>query len=74
MKHGNSKLARALVTQTFEGVKRLQLERYHKAKDDEKNSIELDPFVVFHRAVDNCTPILHLIGCRKGGITYQVTT
>lgn len=73
MRHGNRKLARTLVTKAFEGVKRIQLQRYHKAKtDEERENIELDPFVIFHRAVDNCTPILHLIGCRKGGITYQV--
>lgn len=75
MRHGNRSLARTLVTKAFEGIKRIQLQRYHKAKtNEEKDNIELDPFVVFHRAVDNCTPILHLIGCRKGGITYQVTT
>lgn len=75
MRHGNKKLARTLLTKAFEEVKRMQLQRYHKAKtDEEKDNIELDPFTVFHQAVDNCTPILHLIGCRKGGITYQVTT
>ena len=73
MRHGNRSLARTLVTKAFEGIKRIQLQRYHKAKtNEEKDNIELDPFVVFHRAIDNCTPILHLIGCRKGGITYQV--
>lgn len=73
MRHGNRNLARTLVTKAFEEIKRIQLQRYHKAKtDEEKENIELDPFVIFHRAVDNCTPILHLIGCRKGGITYQV--
>lgn len=73
MKNGNKKLATALVAETFEAVKRLQLERYHKATTSEaKDNIELDPFVIFHRAVDNCIPILQLMPCRKGGITYQV--
>lgn len=73
MKNGDKNLARILVTKAFENVKRIQLERYHKAKtDEEKDSIELDPFVIFHHAVDNCTPILKLVPCRKGGITYQV--
>ncbi|KAL0107104.1 hypothetical protein PUN28_015562 [Cardiocondyla obscurior] len=73
MKNGNKKLAVTLVTKAFENVKRKQLERYHKAKtSEEKDSIELDPFVIFHKAVDNCTPILQLRGCKKGGITYQV--
>lgn len=73
MKDGNRKLARTLVTKSFEGVKRIQLQRYHKAKtSEEKDNIELDPFVIFHHAVDNCMPVLQLLGCRKGGITYQV--
>lgn len=73
MKGGNKKLATALVTKTFESVKRLQLERYHKtATSEAKAEIELDPFIIFHRAVDNCIPILQLMGCKKGGITYQV--
>ncbi|XP_018044159.1 PREDICTED: 28S ribosomal protein S7, mitochondrial [Atta colombica] len=73
MKNGNKKLATMLVTKTFEGVKRIQLERYHKATTSEaKAEIELDPFVIFHRAVDNCIPILQLTNCSKGGITYQV--
>ncbi|TGZ57405.1 small ribosomal subunit protein uS7m [Temnothorax longispinosus] len=73
MKNGNRKLATALVTNTFESVKRLQLERYHKATTSEaKENIELDPFAVFHRAVDNCIPILQLKNYRRGGITYQV--
>lgn len=73
MKDGNKRLATTLVTRAFENVKRIQLERYHKAKtNEEKDSIELDPFVIFHHAVDNCIPVLHLIPCRRGGITYQV--
>lgn len=73
MRHGDKKLARTLVTKSFEEVKRIQLQRYHKAKtNEEKDNIELDPFVVFHHAVDNCTPVLQLINCRKGGITYKI--
>ncbi|XP_012543640.1 28S ribosomal protein S7, mitochondrial [Monomorium pharaonis] len=73
MKNGNKKLATTLVTNTFETIKRLQLERYHKAMTSEvKTSIELDPFVIFHQAIDNCTPILQLRSCKRGGITYQI--
>lgn len=62
------------MNKTFDRIKSFQLERYHKAKTtEEKDNIELDPLMVFHRALDNCIPILHLIPCRKGGITYQVT-
>lgn len=73
MKNGNKKLATTLITKTFESVKRLQVERYHKTTTSEaKANIELDPFVIFHQAVDNCIPILQLRSYKKGGITYQV--
>ncbi|EZA57473.1 28S ribosomal protein S7, mitochondrial [Ooceraea biroi] len=73
MKNGARDLTTQLVTKTFENVKRMQIEQYHKAKtDEEKASIELNPFTIFHQAVDNCTPVLYLIPCKKGGITYQV--
>ncbi|XP_020283465.1 28S ribosomal protein S7, mitochondrial [Pseudomyrmex gracilis] len=73
MKNGDRKLATALMSKTFNRIKRFQLERYHKAKTaEEKDNVELDPLVVFHRALDNCTPILQLVPCRKGGITYQI--
>lgn len=73
MKNGNRNLATELVNKTFEVVKRIQIQRYHKAQTEEdKNKIELNPFTVFHRAVDNCIPVLYLIAHRKGGITYQV--
>lgn len=72
MRNGDRQLARKLVTNSFERVKRIQLERYHKATGEVKEKIELDPFVVFNRALENCTPILHLKPTKKGGITYQV--
>lgn len=73
MKGGDRNLATKLVNRTLEDVKRMQLQKYHKTNvDEEKNDIELSPFTVFNQAVDNCTPILFLIPCKKGGITYQV--
>lgn len=73
MKNGDKKMAILLVNKTFENIKRQQLELYHKATTSEvKDNIELDPFVIFHRAIDNCTPILQLRSTSKGGITYQV--
>ncbi|EFN77476.1 28S ribosomal protein S7, mitochondrial [Harpegnathos saltator] len=73
MRNGNKLLAKKLVTYAFENVKRIQLQRYHKATDEEeKEKIELDPVRVFHHALANCTPVLYLKATKKGGITYQV--
>ncbi|XP_074035976.1 mitochondrial ribosomal protein S7 isoform X2 [Leptinotarsa decemlineata] len=73
MKHGNKLLARTVVEQSLESVKRLQLEKYHKAKSEEdKQNIELDPKVIFHKAVENCKPILQLTPIKRGGVRYQV--
>lgn len=73
MKDGKKSLARGLIEKTFEKIKRIQLERYHKAKTEaEKEAIELDPKVIFKQAVVNCTPILTLEPIKRGGVRYQV--
>ena len=72
MKKGKKELARTLVEKTFESVKMIQLERYNNAGPEKRKNIILDPKEIFHRAVENCTPILELQKIRKGGIAYQV--
>ncbi|XP_035198634.1 28S ribosomal protein S7, mitochondrial [Oxyura jamaicensis] len=72
MKNGNKVLARSLMSQTLEAIKRKQLEKYHKAPEDEKEKIECNPYVIFHQALKNCQPIIGLSNITKGGKTYQV--
>lgn len=73
MRDGEKVLARDLVEKSFEKIKRIQLEKYHKANtDDEKQSIELNPKAIFHKAVANCKPLLWLQPIKRGGVTYQV--
>lgn len=73
MRHGRKMLARNLVEKAFENIKRMQLEKYHKAKTEEgKAKIELDPKVVFHKAVVNSKPVLSLQPIKRGGVKYQV--
>lgn len=57
---------------TLEAIKRKQLEKYHKAPEDEKEKIECNPYVIFHQALKNCQPIIGLSNITKGGKTYQV--
>ncbi|NWI71581.1 RT07 protein, partial [Todus mexicanus] len=72
MKDGNKVLARSLMAQTLEAIKRKQLEKYHKAPEEEKEKIECNPYVIFHQALKNCQPIIGLSNITRGGKTYQV--
>lgn len=72
MKGGNKKLARELIETGFENIKRIQLERYHLAEDEEKTTIETDPLKIFLKAVENSRPLLNLTPIKRGGVKYQV--
>jgi small subunit ribosomal protein S7 len=59
MKDGKKELARKLMSETFEKIKRIQVERYHKAQTEEdKSKIILNPVEIFHLAIENCRPIV----------------
>ncbi|XP_045214223.2 28S ribosomal protein S7, mitochondrial-like [Mercenaria mercenaria] len=72
MESGHKVVARTIVAKAFENVKRAQLERYHKASEEEKSTIELDPVIVFRQAVENGKPLLITKKVLKGGQSYQV--
>lgn len=61
-----------LSSKTLENIKRKQLEKYHKAPENEKDTIECNPYVIFHQALKNCQPIIGLSSITRGGKTYQV--
>ncbi|XP_055993853.1 small ribosomal subunit protein uS7m [Sorex fumeus] len=72
MKGGNKVLARSLMTQTLETVKRKQFEKYHAASAEAQVSIERNPYTIFHQALKNCEPVIGLVPILKGGHFYQV--
>jgi len=73
MRKGDKKLARFLIEKSFENVKKIQLEKYHATTDPiEKEKIVIDPYQIFHAAVNNCKPFLHTTPVKRGGATYQV--
>ncbi|XP_061472126.1 small ribosomal subunit protein uS7m [Rhineura floridana] len=74
MKGGNKILARSIMNQTLETIKRTQLEKYYKAEEKEKGSIECNPYTIFHQALSNCQPVIGVTNIQKGGKTYQVPT
>ncbi|XP_061556727.1 small ribosomal subunit protein uS7m isoform X2 [Phycodurus eques] len=73
MKHGNKVLAREIMTETLEHIKRKQVEKYHKAPEGKREEIECNPYTVFHTALDNCKPVVGLASIQKGGKFYQTT-
>ncbi|NP_001187458.1 28S ribosomal protein S7, mitochondrial [Ictalurus punctatus] len=72
MQDGNKVLARGIMTQTLEAMKRRQVERYHRSSPAEKEAIECNPYAIFHQAIENCKPIIGLASIQKGGRNYQV--
>jgi small subunit ribosomal protein S7 len=62
MKSGRKELARKLMSETFEKIKRIQVERYHKAQTEEdKAKIILNPVEILHAAIENCRPIVSVL-------------
>ncbi|KAG5832982.1 small ribosomal subunit protein uS7m [Anguilla rostrata] len=74
MQDGRKVLARSIITQTLEGIKRIQVEKYHKAPDAQKPEIECNPHAIFHQALENCKPVVGLMTVQRGGKNYQVPT
>ncbi|XP_029015632.1 28S ribosomal protein S7, mitochondrial [Betta splendens] len=72
MKNGNKILARDILNQTLENIKRKQVEKYHKAPEGKKEEIECNPYTIFHQALENCKPVVGLASIQKGGKFYQV--
>ncbi|KAF7654250.1 hypothetical protein LDENG_00072390 [Lucifuga dentata] len=72
MEHGNKVLAKDIMAQTLENIKRKQVEKYHKAPVGKKEEIECNPYIIFHQALENCKPVVGLASIQKGGKFYQV--
>lgn len=60
--------------EAFSNVKRIQLKSYHSAKPENRDKIELDPIKIFHKAVENATPVMELLKMKRGGVSYQVSS
>ena len=61
------------IPQTFENIKLKQIEYYNNTESEfEKELIETDPTKLFHKAVENCKPLLNIEKIKRGGVQYQV--
>jgi len=75
MKTGQRALARELVEQTFESIKRIQLQKYHQAETpEEKENIECNPMEILYKALANAQPVIMTTTVKRGGTRYQVPT
>ncbi|KRX99966.1 28S ribosomal protein S7, mitochondrial [Trichinella pseudospiralis] len=73
MKDGRKDLAQRIMADCFEYIKRKQVKKWLACKsDEERKEIECNPWKIFHKAIENCTPVLKLMPATRGGITYQV--
>nr|XP_004226129.1 28S ribosomal protein S7, mitochondrial-like [Ciona intestinalis] len=72
LKKGKGALAKKILQDALTNIKIAQLKKYHAASPEEKESIEVDPLVVFHTAIENASPILGLTRVKKGSMTYQI--
>ncbi|XP_062872884.1 small ribosomal subunit protein uS7m [Trichomycterus rosablanca] len=72
MQDGDKVLARGIMTQTLEMIKRKQVEKYHRAPATDREAMECNPYAIFHQALENCKPIIGLASIQKGGKFYQV--
>ena len=72
IKKGNSCVARRLTRDSLQYIKSVQVKKYHRASEEEKSTIELNPLVIFHQAFENSKPLLDLQKVKKSGKTYMV--
>lgn len=72
MRRGERNIARRVLETTFENIKILQLKKYYELPPDERDNVILDPKLILHRAIENCTPVLTLTTVKRGGISYKV--
>lgn len=73
MRKGKKVVADDVLRKCFTSMKRIQIERYHKTKNqEEKEKIDFDPINLLYKAVENSKPALEVVKVKKGGIKYDV--
>ncbi|XP_041473985.1 28S ribosomal protein S7, mitochondrial-like [Lytechinus variegatus] len=71
-KKGQKETVSKIMEKTFEIIKSKQVEKYNKASEMDKSSLETNPRVIFTKAIENCKPSLGLVTIKRGGKNYQV--
>ncbi|VDM51899.1 unnamed protein product [Angiostrongylus costaricensis] len=71
MKSGAKETAKKHVYAALEIIKSRQYKAWRQADESEKCNIELDPFVIARRAIENCHPLMKLQGVTRGSVLKQ---
>lgn len=72
---GKKETSRDNVLWALEAVKRRQYKAWRNAKtEEEKNAIELDPFVIANKALLNCRPLMKILPMVRGTFPRQLSS
>ncbi|XP_071505345.1 small ribosomal subunit protein uS7m-like [Diadema antillarum] len=71
-KKGEKEIVTKIMNKTFELIKSKQVEKYNRAPESERSSVETNPRVIFTRAIENSMPSMGLVTIQRGGKNYQV--
>ncbi|KAI6224908.1 Ribosomal-S7 domain-containing protein [Aphelenchoides besseyi] len=71
MMEGRKETSKANIHEALEIIKRRQFRKNQNLKEGEPE-VERDPFVIAHKAIRNCTPLMKLLNVTRGGTTYKV--
>lgn len=73
LKKGRGDLAYGILRDTMRQIKIAQLKKYHNAPDGpEKDAIELNPYKVFHEAMNNVSPTLGLKQSKRAATVFYI--
>ena len=70
MYDGKKTVSQRVMEDTFEQIKKIQIEKYRKAEN--KDEVELDPLSIFQTAIANVKPVVGVQTMRKKGKKLQV--
>lgn len=70
MYDGKKTVSQRVMEDTFEQIKKIQINKYRKAEN--KEDVELDPLKIFHTAIANVKPVVGVQTMKKKGKKLQV--
>ncbi|KAI6175434.1 Ribosomal-S7 domain-containing protein [Aphelenchoides bicaudatus] len=71
LKEGAKDTAQKSIYRALELIKQRQYRINRNRKPDEPE-VETNPFVIANKALKNCRPLMKLLNCTRGGVTYKV--
>ena len=71
-KDGKKHIVMESLKKTFEKIKEIQLKKYYKASEENKEEIITDPSEVLYTAVHKARPLMAIHKVKIGSVVYQV--